>query len=104
MSSVATESKIRSRHIVARYGGEEFAVVARGIEGPGALLLAERIREQAHKIKVQHEDANISFTISVGVATMTRERVFDTIAALLKAADDALYKAKESGRNRCVRG
>ena len=95
---------VRTEDIVARYGGEEFAVVARGIEGPGALLLAERIREQAHKIKVQHEDANISFTISVGVATMTRERVFDTIAALLKAADDALYKAKESGRNRCVRG
>jgi diguanylate cyclase (GGDEF)-like protein len=95
---------VRTEDIVARYGGEEFAVIARGIEGSGSMLLAERIREQAQRIKVEHEDATIAFTISVGVATMTRERVFETIAALLKAADDALYKAKEGGRNRCVRG
>jgi diguanylate cyclase (GGDEF)-like protein len=95
---------VRTEDIVARYGGEEFAVVARGIESTGAMLLAERIREGAAKIQVPHEDQIISFTISVGVTTMTRERIFDNIPALLKAADDALYKAKEGGRNRCVRG
>jgi diguanylate cyclase (GGDEF)-like protein len=95
---------VRTEDIVARYGGEEFAVVARGIEVAGAMLLAERIREQAQKIQVAHEEDLIKFTISVGVATMTKERIFDTIAALLKAADDALYKAKEGGRNRSVRG
>jgi diguanylate cyclase (GGDEF)-like protein len=95
---------VRTEDIVARYGGEEFAVVARGIEGPGAMLLAERIREVAARIQVPHEGKVVAFTISVGVTTMSRERLFDSIAALLKAADDALYKAKETGRNRSVRG
>ncbi|HVU52912.1 MAG TPA: GGDEF domain-containing protein [Polyangia bacterium] len=95
---------VRIEDIVARYGGEEFAVVARGIEGAGALLFAERIRDKASQIEVSHEEDTIKFTISVGVVTMTRERIFDSIASLLKAADDALYKAKETGRNRCVRG
>jgi len=95
---------VRIEDIVARYGGEEFAVVARGIEGAGAMLLAERIRENVAKIQVAHEDTIISFTISVGVTTMSRERVFDSVASVLKAADDGLYKAKETGRNRSVRG
>jgi diguanylate cyclase (GGDEF)-like protein len=98
------QKTVRTEDIVARYGGEEFAVIARGIESTGAMLLAERIREVAAKIQVTHEDATIKFTISVGVTTMTRERIFDSVAAILKAADDALYKAKEGGRNRCVRG
>jgi diguanylate cyclase (GGDEF)-like protein len=95
---------VRAEDIVARYGGEEFAVVARGIESAGAMLLAERIRETASKIQVPHEGQVIAFTISVGVTTMSRERLFDSIAALLKAADEGLYKAKETGRNRSVRG
>jgi diguanylate cyclase (GGDEF)-like protein len=95
---------VRIEDIVARYGGEEFAVVARGIEGAGAMLFAERIREKVGQIQVSHEEDLIKFTISVGVVTMTRERIFDSIASLLKAADDALYRAKEAGRNRCVRG
>jgi two-component system cell cycle response regulator len=95
---------VRTEDIVARYGGEEFAIVARGIEATGAMLLAERVRETAVKIQVPHEDKIIAFTISVGVTRMSKERVFESVAAVLKAADDALYKAKETGRNRSVRG
>jgi len=95
---------VRTEDIVARYGGEEFAIIARGIESAGAMLLAERVRETAAKIQVPHEDVIIAFTISVGVASMSKERLFDSVASVLKAADDALYKAKELGRNRSVRG
>jgi diguanylate cyclase (GGDEF)-like protein len=95
---------VRTEDIVARYGGEEFAVIARGIESLGAMLLAERVRQTAERIRITHEDKTISFTISVGAATMTRERVFDGVPALLKATDDALYRAKAEGRNRSVRG
>jgi diguanylate cyclase (GGDEF)-like protein len=98
------QRSVRTEDIVARYGGEEFALVARGIETAGALLLAERIRESAAKIQVPHEGKVIAFTISVGISTMSRERVFESIEALLKAADDGLYKAKETGRNRCIAG
>jgi diguanylate cyclase (GGDEF)-like protein len=105
MLSERLQKTVRTEDIVARYGGEEFAVVARGIESAGAMLLAERIRDVAQRIQVTTEDdAVFGFTISVGVATMWRERIFDSIATLLKAADDALYKAKEMGRNRSVRG
>jgi diguanylate cyclase (GGDEF)-like protein len=98
------QKTVRTEDIVARYGGEEFAVIARGIESPGALLLGERVRTTAEKIALPHEGQTIRFTISVGCATMTRERIFDGPAALLKSADDALYQAKAGGRNRCVRG
>ena len=95
---------VRTEDIVARYGGEEFVIIARGIEVTGAMLLAERIRETAARIQVPHEDKTIALTISVGVASMSKERAFDSVTAVLKAADDALYKAKEGGRNRSVRG
>jgi two-component system, cell cycle response regulator len=95
---------VRTEDIVARYGGEEFAVVARGIEAPGALLLAERIRATVEKIRLTHDGTTITFTISVGVTTMTRERIFDSVASILKAADEGLYQAKAAGRNRSVQG
>ncbi|HVZ74221.1 MAG TPA: GGDEF domain-containing protein [Polyangia bacterium] len=98
------QKTVRTEDIVARYGGEEFAVIARGIESPGAMLLGERVRLSAEQIAVPHEGKIIKFTLSVGAATMTRERVFDVPASLLKAADDALYQAKASGRNRVMRG
>jgi two-component system cell cycle response regulator len=95
---------VRTEDIVARYGGEEFGVIARGIESAGAMLLAERVRSTVEKISIAHDDKTITFTISVGVVTQSRERVFDTPAAVLKAADDALYQAKAAGRNRSIRG
>src|SRR5262249_18415664 len=81
------QKTVRTEDIVARYGGEEFCVVARGIESFGAMLLAERVRTMAEKIRVENDGKTIAFTVSVGVATMTKERVFDGIPALLKAAD-----------------
>jgi two-component system, cell cycle response regulator len=98
------QKAVRTEDIVARYGGEEFAIIARGIEAQGAMLLAERVRATAEAIRVAHDGNTISYTISVGVTTMTRERIFDGVPAILKAADDALYQAKAAGRNRSVRG
>jgi diguanylate cyclase (GGDEF)-like protein len=95
---------VRTEDIVARYGGEEFAIVARGIESAGAMLLGERVREVTESIRLTHEGSAIKFTISVGAVTMSRERSFDGPPAILKAADDALYQAKAGGRNRVVRG
>jgi diguanylate cyclase (GGDEF)-like protein len=95
---------VRAEDVVARYGGEEFAVIARGIKAAGALLLAERIRETVARTRVPYLAESIGFTVSIGVATMDAHRKFETVEALLKAADQALYKAKASGRNRCIQG
>jgi diguanylate cyclase (GGDEF)-like protein len=98
------QRSVRAEDLVARYGGEEFAVIARGIKASGALLLAERIRETVARLQVDHEARTLSFTVSIGVTTMDGERAFPTVETLLKSADEALYRAKSTGRNRCVQG
>ena len=97
------QRSVRTEDVVARYGGEEFAVIARGIPAPGAWLLAERIRQTVATLSVPHEGKPISFTVSVGVVTMDAEQSFPNVESLLGAADQALYKAKADGRNRCVK-
>ena len=89
---------------MGRYGGEEFVVIARGITAPGAWTLAERIRRMVAALRVPHEGVMLSFTISIGVVTMDTDRAFPNPEGLLGAVDQALYKAKADGRNRCVRG
>ncbi|MDD4351393.1 MAG: sensor domain-containing diguanylate cyclase [Candidatus Gracilibacteria bacterium] len=91
------KNNCRDLDVVARYGGEEFCVVCPETEIVGALKLAERLREQV-ALNLKCEDRGV--TISIGVAEICRE---DTLDGILKKADDALYKAKNSGRNKvCV--
>lgn len=91
----------RERDVVARYGGEEFAVVLPDTTGEQAVELVERVRRQLEQTEIDFEGIRIPLTLSAGVG------VFDgfvpvTAQALLRAADDALYVAKGSGRNQVV--
>jgi diguanylate cyclase (GGDEF)-like protein len=88
----------RAGDIVTRYGGEEFAVL---VDGDRAGDLAELLRASVEKMTIEHRASPASnvVTISVGVATTIPDRDRDP-AALLKAADEALYAAKAAGRNR----
>lgn len=97
-------ASMRNEDIAARYGGEEFVLVLRGVSGASVKHVAERIRADVEALQVVHEGRPIPFTVSVGVATHTSERVFEDTAALLAVADNALYKAKEAGRNVVVIG
>jgi two-component system cell cycle response regulator len=92
---------VRAEDMIARFGGEEFAVLAREITAEGAVAVAERIRRSVERTPVQLDDGAVSITVSIGVVTMTAVRPFPTADALLEAADEALYRAKETGRNRC---
>ena len=85
---------------VARFGGEEFVVLLPETD-EGAMALAERCRRKVEELQIEHEDSEVSeyVTISIGVATLTPAGRQPS-RALVKAADDALYQAKEQGRNR----
>jgi diguanylate cyclase (GGDEF)-like protein len=94
-------SAVRRSDIACRYGGEEFALVLSPTTPEGARQRAEKIREDATLLKVRHANEDLgAIALSVGVA-MFPENGSDT-AAILKAADVALYRAKLGGRNRVV--
>jgi diguanylate cyclase (GGDEF)-like protein len=93
-------SVLREDDVLARWGGEEFAILAPDIDREGALALAERAREALAAEPVAIGDASIELTLSVGASLATGGR--RTPDALVHAADQALYAAKDAGRN-CVR-
>ena len=91
----------RGGDLVARYGGEEFAVVLPGVDGRRAGLYAERLRRRIWRLAIAYEASQVSdrMTISGGVATVVPPQVVAP-DDLLRAADQALYRAKCQGRNR----
>jgi diguanylate cyclase (GGDEF)-like protein len=90
---------IRSYDLFARYGGEEFVVLLTDIDKESVLQLAERIRHDIADLVCRYEGAKISITASIGVAESTDA---ESLEALLKNADTALYAAKSNGRNQIL--
>jgi diguanylate cyclase (GGDEF)-like protein len=87
--------------ILGRYGGEEFSLLLPETTLPGARITAERLRRAVADEPVETNQGKLNVTISVGLSTLTDQTL--TLEALLKGADQALYEAKETGRNRvCV--
>ncbi len=93
-------SRLRGEETFARYGGEEFCIVAPETPVDGARVLAEDIRRRVADSSFVFQGERIACTISCGVA-MLGEGDKDGVA-LIKAADEQLYVAKRSGRNRVV--
>jgi two-component system, cell cycle response regulator len=93
---------VRKEDVAARFGGEEFAMLARILLPEGALALGERVRRRIERGSVVQDGQHIRFTASVGIASAFPDRGYDSVGALLAAADRALYRAKAGGRNRCV--
>jgi diguanylate cyclase (GGDEF)-like protein/PAS domain S-box-containing protein len=89
---------VREIDVVARLGGEEFAALLPSTDLAGAIRLAERFRGAVESQRVRHGDAEIGYTVSIGIASM--EAGVSGVDQLLKLADDALYAAKRAGRNR----
>lgn len=90
----------RPGDLVARYGGEEFAIILPNTAPAGALPVAERVRLAVRSSEIVHEENTDGIaTISLGVATIAPERALRTAEELIKAADEALYRAKEGGRD-----
>ncbi len=90
---------VRETDLAGRYGGEEFAIILNDSTLEDAKVVAERIRQLALRLTVDHEGETISFTVSLGLAQFSED--FNSAMAWLECSDQALYKAKESGRNQC---
>ena len=92
--------KCRPSYFLARYGGEEFTVVLPGATANDALVVAERLREAVESLRITRESGVIlpPITASMGIAEARSE---EAPACLLERADQALYLAKQAGRNQC---
>jgi diguanylate cyclase (GGDEF)-like protein len=91
-------AQVRDYDVVGRFGGEEFVVLLPGTDTVEACRVAERLRNRVRRLAVPAEDGTATVTISVGVS-LFRTHGQDLIE-LMAAADLALYRAKESGRDR----
>jgi diguanylate cyclase (GGDEF)-like protein len=108
--------QVRSSDIVARYGGEEFAIILPETGIQVAHEVAERIRREAENQKLTVDDKTVSITVSIGLASLsqilhqpdlahkksTQNSSENLDKALLGKADEALYQAKQTGRNQVV--
>ena len=91
----------RAGEFVARYGGEEFAVLLPGASATDARATAEKVRKSAEALGIVHPASTVAgvVTVSIGVA-WAAPGSRRTAARLLHTADQALYRAKQNGRNR----
>ncbi len=101
VATVLAANVKRGGDITARYGGEEFAIVLRATGSEGGQKVAENIRRDVESLAIPHEASEIGpyVTLSIGVATLIPE-MNSSYEMLIKEADDALYQAKNDGRNR----
>jgi diguanylate cyclase (GGDEF)-like protein len=101
-ASARIKSSVRDTDVVARYGGEEFVVLLPSTQLAGALVVAERVRRAFVDRPFETPRGRLPITTSIGVA-LYPSRGISTKDHLLRAADSALYRAKEEGRDRiCV--
>nr|BBJ04610.1 diguanylate cyclase [Marinobacter nauticus] len=97
-----TRNNIRQSDSAGRYGGEEFGIILPETDAENARIICERIRESIEKSTVETSAGNITYTISMGIAQLTDEP--ENYMQWMQKADEALYSAKESGRNKVVVG
>lgn len=103
VADVLQSTLSRKSDFIARYGGEEFVVILPEADVEDAKSVAEKLRENVEKLNLEHQYSQVDkhVTISLGVASITPKSDEECLK-ILKLADEQLYKAKESGRNKVV--
>jgi len=103
VAKTISDSLMRPSDMVGRYGGEEFSVILPSTNLDGGLLIAQQIFANIARIKILKSNPHTGqpLSLSIGVACSTPDKKL-TAKELIHIADDALYKAKEQGRNRIV--
>ncbi|MFR0674847.1 diguanylate cyclase domain-containing protein [Enterobacterales bacterium AW_CKDN230030176-1A_HGKHYDSX7] len=95
--ALVLRSSLRQTDILCRWGGEEFIVLLRGVEPARAYEVAEKIRRRTEQLAFAFTDYPLRLTTSIG---LSYRRPDDTLHSLISRADEALYQAKQRGRNR----
>ncbi|MEZ1319629.1 diguanylate cyclase [Pseudomonas fluorescens] len=91
------ESCLRHADIVCRWGGEEFIVLLKDTDGETGLKIAEKIRHHVEQQRYTYNGQALQLTVSIGLSTLQPD---ETLHTLISRADHAMYRAKQSGRNR----
>jgi diguanylate cyclase (GGDEF)-like protein len=106
VASVLAKNAKRASDFAARYGGEEFALILPDTAKNGALKVAENIRKGIRDLKLEHKNSNSDkyVTLSLGVSSLQPEKEINQklIDSFIKKADQALYQAKENGKNQVL--
>ena len=90
---------MRNSDVFGRVGGEEFVACIQNVQDEGAILFAQKICDAICHAKIEFHGNEIPLTVSIGVAKLSQE---NNIEELLENSDKAMYKAKETGRNKVV--
>jgi len=93
---IRIKSCLRNYDIVGRYGGEEILIITPGADQTQALNIFERIRTTISETHITEASSDLSVTVSIGIATLAKNM---NTKKFIQIADDALYRAKENGRN-----
>ncbi|MBT7411086.1 MAG: GGDEF domain-containing protein [Methylococcales bacterium] len=91
--------RIRSTDFLARFGGEEFVMLLPGTKQEEALYFLNKLRLQVGQCGFRYQEEVVNVTVSCGISDF---RENDSVESVFERADQALYKAKENGRNQCV--
>jgi two-component system, cell cycle response regulator len=92
---------VRLENVACRYGGEEFAVILRNCSPELAHTVSERLRISIETERVKFREQELKITVSIGIATYINE-CFATIEDFIQQADEFLYEAKRTGRNKTI--
>ncbi len=91
--------EIRTTDFVGRWGGEEFLFIFPETTCEGAMIVIERVREQVENIRIPIPGGELAFTVSIGLSYHMGN---DNVYTIVNEADQAMYKAKQAGKNRCL--
>ena len=92
---------MRKGDLIGRIGGEEFALLLPNVSEDAAWILSERLHHAIRESIINHDHSSIKYTVSMGLVSLSSKEA-DNIENILKKADQSLYLAKETGRNRTM--